>query len=151
MLKIAGIIIVCCSIATLGVFKGDKILERRKIRKELIRMLENIETSILYSGRSIEQILSNFSSEILSKHSFLGKDYRPDTTVLSDDERKITEEFFSEAGKSYSRERELRLCRQYIEKLSQLDKRLSKDEETKANLYKKLSLIGAVLIAIILI
>lgn len=134
-----------------GVFASSRILEKQKTRKEFIKMLLSIESAVKYTSMTLDEILKRYSFDKYSDFILEEKNTDMANILPSSEEKDIMTEFFSEFGKSYSRDKELKLCRHSIEKMQKLDNDLSKDEQTKARLYRKLSLIIAGLLAIILI
>ena len=160
MLKYIGIFILASSLSVYGTVLSESLKESNLLRKEVIQLLNSIERSIRYKGASYVVIIRECSLPFLRKSGFCEgilnyenaeRTINTTLSVLSEEDRRMLCEFFSNLGKSPYSEQVLKLCSYYIDYFEKTQADVDKNLNTRVLLYKKIGLIAGILTAIIFI
>ena len=158
MLKYAGLVLVCVSIALFGVVKSEEIKKALILRKNLTQLLYSMENAVSGSGKSKYDIYRDFSESSPMLCSFLsdlaeGKDEKATVEkhlgALSKSDRKMLCDFFSDFGKYKDCESQVKKCRYFINEFERIGQENEKEQRNKMLLYKKLGIIFALATAVI--
>ena len=160
MIKYTGIILICSSV----IFTGFLLCDRQKcaasILQEILELLKEITRQIKYKKSELLSVYSGFSSKMLSERGFLddlknGYDIKKSVNQklyeLSNTQKQHIISFFEKLGKSCQSKNEVELCNLYLDIFKELNDKAQKDYKTTGTLYKKLSIIFALMLMIILI
>ena len=145
VLKYLSITIICCAISMYGAYIGGKYSKKVAVRKEFIRLLCHILSSLKYTSKNIAEICHSFESKVFQN------DFSDYFVYLSPEESTALHELFSNLGRTYSFDNALNISSHTKEILEEYDSLHSKTDKTKAILMKKLGISAAILTAIILI
>ncbi len=160
IIKYAGIILLSGSISCYGAIISDRLKETYLIRNEIITLLKNIERGIIHGRIPVALSLRECPDGRLKASGFCQKILNSENTkavieeslsALSKEDKKMLVSFFLRLGKSQSSECELQSLRFIIDYFEKTQSQSEKDISTKASLYKKISIISALVAAIIFI
>ena len=160
MLNFLGIIFLCSSVCCLGVILGEKQKNASKLTEEILDLAGNITRNIKYEKKPLYYIYTTYSSPMLENRGFL-QDLRQGNNIeqsvnnnlyeLTKAQREDIISFFNGIGKSTHSKNELEKCNLYLEIFKEQNAAVQKEAKTKSLLYKKLGIIFAIMLAIILI
>lgn len=162
MLKLIGITLVSVAISMYGAYLSSRIKDRKNVRSALLELLVHIKTSIETTCLPLEEIYKSFSNKILEKigftkelcsgknDSFLSAIHIADSYL----NKKLTELYSAlsfSLGKSYSGNTEVQKLAGYILLIEEECKKLSKEDDSKIELYRRLGLLCGLFAAVILL
>lgn len=160
MLKILGMLFLCSSVCCFGIVLGEKQKTCAKLTEEILDLTNHITRNIKYEKKALNYVYSHYSSPLLEKTGFL-EDLRQRNDIrtsvnqnlytLTDELRENVISFFENLGKSAHSKNELEKCLLYLEIFHEQNEKASREAKAKSLLYKKLGIIFALLLAIILI
>ena len=160
MLKYAGITLLSASIAVFGLIKSSEIKKALTIRKDVMGLLYAMGNALQFGGKSKEGIFKSFNCRTNELKTFLssmldGQNEHESVKVhlcsLTDEDKKLLSDFFTNFGKSTKRESELESLRHFNAEFERIGKQAEKEQLGKILLYRKLGIIIALLAAIIFI
>lgn len=160
MLKYIGIFILSLSVSAYGAVLSKQMKDTHELRSEITTLLRNIEHGIKYGSKPLSDILAECNLQRLGKSGFIysliseqniKEAIDASLNGLTKEEKHKLYNFFTSIGKSTNSERELVLCRSYIEDFEAFEKKSLQEISTKATLYKKIGIICGIMAAIIFI
>ena len=160
MLKYAGIVLVCISIAVFGVVKSEEIKKALALRKSVTELLCSIENAVSGAGKSKFDIYRDFAENSGKLSAFLedlssGESEKicveKHLGSLSENDRRMLADFFSDFGKYKDCESQVKMCRYFIKKYDRAGLDNEKEQRNKILLYRKLGIIIALATAVILL
>lgn len=158
MFKYAGIVLVCISIAVFGVVKSEEIKKALALRKSVTELLYEMENAVSSAGKSKLDIYRNFSENSGKLGAFL-KDLSSGESEkicvekhlcsLSENDRRMLADFFSDFGKYKDCESQVKMCRYFIKEFERAGQDSEKEQRNRILLYRKLGIIVALATAVI--
>lgn len=160
MIKYIGILLLSGSISCYGVIISSRIMQAFRLRSEITELLQSIERSIVYGKAPINTVICDFNTPELKKTEFCKRICDCDNpeqvieetlSILSGEDKKILLSFFTCLGKTRSIEDVKKNCRHVTDYFEKTQTESVSSISSKAVLYRKISLISALLVAIIFI
>ena len=160
MLKYAGIVLVCISIAVFGVVKSEEIKKALALRKSVTELLCSIENAVSGAGKSKFDIYRDFAENSGKLSAFLedlssGESEKicveKHLGSLSENDRRMLADSFSDFGKYKDCESQVKMCRYFIKEYDRAGLDNEKEQRNKILLYRKLGIIIALATAVILL
>ncbi len=158
IIKISGIFLILGSSAVFSIALLAEWREKIRFTKELLYFVGFIRENIEYLKKPLPAIFESYKSDCLEKTGFLPmarrsgfaaawKANRVKTYAVIDE---VMSEFSKNIGKGYLDE-EVRLCKYTEERLSDIVKKLEKEQKNKEKLYKTIPVMIALSVVLILI
>lgn len=159
-IKYIGLLLICFSISVYGAKLSEEIMKKQKAKREVLQLLKVIESGIRYGNVSLKKTLQSFTSPTLEKSGFL--EYLRKNGCITEEicEKAFLTDgadkagicnFFEKIGKSTYSEKELLICKEYINRFSDSVSSSEAEAKAKADLYKKLGILTGIATMIIFI
>ena len=158
IIKILGLSLISISLTLLGNNLSVEARKRHAAKEEMLNLMKEIERGIKYGNTPIEKTVEHFNFSVSNNEYTLETTATEklqalinNATFEKDNDREKLRCFFEKIGKSASSEKELLLCREYIEYFDEAIKKSAVECSKKVYLYKKMGLMASILSVIILI
>lgn len=164
-MKIIGLAVIIISALLFGNFKSNKLKRRISILKESEKLISLIDESTLLNQKSLSDIFCGMQTEAiklkyidafrkniatLNQPQAIEKAIFETDDLLTDDDKIFFSEFYKSLGKN-GLKKELEKIRIFSDKLNKRIDDAEKEYAKKGQLYRKLSTLTGLLIAIFLI
>ncbi len=150
MLKITGIILICSASAMWGNLLSQKYKRRIALRNELLQFLEHLISGVKYGTATLNELYLTFKAHLL-KPNMIKSNIFSFLDVLDSKEQKEIICAFNSLGMSKSKDKELMLIERYYTEFENTFKAANQSDKNKSTLYRKLSVITSLILAVILL
>lgn len=162
MLKYCGIVLVSGAISMYGAYLAGRLGKNRALREALYELLIHIKAGIDYGAAPLSDIFASFQNELLESvgftpilkdgsHDAFRKAIESEVIKLPNEISKLYESLAASLGKSGLSKVESELVARYMSLISTEEDKLSKKEQVKQVLYRRLGLLCGLFAALLLI